>query len=167
VPAWSWYAEASQDAVPPYRCEAAKSARSGCKSKLGSVGCQHAEPEIEKGEVRFGSMDAESGAYGRWHHLRCWRVPASIWMALPDPDTCADKAKFEAAIAKMQQMAFCGFTELSKEQKREIVEHFFDKTHWARQTKNSKAYYDKAGAKVPGAAAAAAGAGAGGVGGED
>lgn len=139
VPSWSWYSEAAaSDAVPPYKCEAAKSDRSGCKSKAGAVGCAHDDPKIDKGEVRFGSMDSESGTYGRWHHLRCWRVPASIWMALPDP-AASSKGRIEAVLQFMQQLAFIGFSELTSEQKGEVVDHFMDKAHWAKQTKNSKA----------------------------
>ena len=56
----------------------------------------------------------------------------------------------------MQQLALCGFTDLSPEHKQEFVAHCMDKAHYARLTKNSKAY--NAGAD---SAAAAAGGSSG------
>lgn len=78
--------------------------------------------------------------YGRWHHIDCWRIPASIWLALPDPDVCKVAQRFEAAIIEMQQIAICGFSDLSPEHKQEFVAHCMDKKHYAKATKNSKAY---------------------------
>ena len=31
-------------------------------------------------------MDEQSGAYGGWTRLTCWRVPSKIWLGLPDPE---------------------------------------------------------------------------------
>ena len=81
-------------------------------------------------------------AYGRWHHIECWRIPASIWLALPDADKCHDAKRFEAALVEMQQLAFCGFTDLSPEHKQEFVAHCMNKAHYAKANKNSKAYND-------------------------
>ncbi len=60
----------------------------------------------------------------------------------------------------MQQMAFCGFTELSPELKQEFVAHCMDKKHHARRNKNSKAYNDGAASdtSVPAPASASASA---------
>ena len=59
------YAAAEQEAIPPYRAESAKSGRSGCKAR------KHGEDDpakfIDKGELRVGSFDSESGAYSRWY----------------------------------------------------------------------------------------------------
>ncbi len=78
--------------------------------------------------------------YGRWHHIDCWRIPASIWLALPDPDVCKVAQRFEAAIIEMQQIAMCGFFDLSPEHKQEFIAHCMDKKHYAKAKKNSKAY---------------------------
>ena len=61
-------------------------------------------------------------------------------MALPNPDTCKDATRFEQALIDMQQLAFCGYTELSPQHKKELVAHCMDKEQWARATKNSRAY---------------------------
>jgi hypothetical protein len=143
-PSASWYEEAAAENVPPYKVEAAKSDRSKCVTKSESIGCRHGQdPLIAKGDVRFGSLDLESGGYGRWHHLTCWRIPASIWLGLPDPDVCLDSSKFLAAIVAMQHIAFIGFAELSSEDQDKVVEYFMAKENYARLTKNSKSYTEK------------------------
>ena len=40
---------------------------------------------IEKGEVRVGTLNEQSGGYSRFVHLRCWKVPVMIWLGLPEP----------------------------------------------------------------------------------
>ena len=114
-----------------------------------------------KDEIRFGSMDPEAGSYGRWRHLSCWRVPASIWLGMPDPETCG-RADVVAALVRMQQVSFCGFTELSEANQDLVVDYMMDKNNWARRTKNSKAAGGAAGAAAEGDAEEAAGAAAGG-----
>ena len=155
---WEFYAEAAEEAVPAYKVELAKSGRSECVKKPTAAACKHGgDPVIAKGEIRCGSMDMEAGSYGRWHHLRCWRVPASIWLGLPGED-CRDPAKFEAAIQAMQQLAFCGFTELSPEDRAQVVSHLMDRENYARRTVKSQAKvpYGSAGAAAAGPAGAAA-----------
>ena len=165
TPSASWFEEAAAENVPPYKVEAARSDRSKCITKATSIGCRHGQdPMISKGEVRFASLDLESGSYGRWHHLTCWRVPASIWLGLPDPDVCQDSSKFLAAIIAMQHLAFIGFAELTKGDQDKVVEYFMSKENYALLTKNSKAYTEKSnvGGKSSSSSAAAAGAGGGG-----
>ena len=102
-----------------------------CKSKVGSIGCCHGEGAddnvIHAGELRFGSLDTDSGTYGRWHHLKCWRVPSAVWTGFPPPrppNSLTEEQKgddlaaaFAAAIVAMEQLVFCGFSDLSEEQK--------------------------------------------------
>lgn len=90
TPSYEFYQEAAEKNVPAYRVELARSARSQCShTKTASAkkcSAYGAEPAfIAKGEIRFGSMNTESGAYGRWMHLGCWRVPGLIWRGLPCP----------------------------------------------------------------------------------
>lgn len=101
---WDFYAEAAATETPPYRTERAKSDRSQCKAK--GAACRHGDdPRIAKGAVRVGTLDPEAGGYGRWVHLHCWRVPARIWLGLPDPAAaCADPARFEAALLGMNEV---------------------------------------------------------------
>ncbi len=144
VPSWEWFKQAEAEPVPPYRAEVAKSGRSECKSSRHRF-----DSLIDKGELRVGSLDEQAGTYGRWRHLQCWRVPASIWMALPDPKKCADPRRFEAALIAMQQLAFCGYAELSPMQKQQLVAHCMNPSNYAKATKNSKAYNASTGASAP------------------
>ena len=73
---YSWYEAAAAEPVPAYRAEAARSNRSTCAAEPKKEGqkapasCKHgAVPGIALGELRCGSMDPESGTYGRWKHL--------------------------------------------------------------------------------------------------
>ena len=56
---------------------------------------------IEKGEVRIGYFEKQSGQYIRWVHLCCWRVPSRIWLGLPDPEKCDNKEFFEQALSAL------------------------------------------------------------------
>jgi hypothetical protein len=89
TPSWEYYQQAAEETVPIYKVELAKSGRSKCKQKGAAKRCFVTLPEppsatagtlvdlevefIQKDEVRIGSMNLDSGSYGRWCHLRCWR----------------------------------------------------------------------------------------------
>lgn len=139
-PSWEWYAEAADEPVPGYKVEAAKSDRSKCVATGNKkTPAKHGDDaEIAKGELRCGHLDPEAGSYGRWHHLACWRVPASIWLGLPGAKV-KDPAAFEAALLAMSQLALCGFAELSPELRAQFVAHVMNRKNHARLTKNSKA----------------------------
>jgi hypothetical protein len=161
---WSWYEAAASESVPPYRTEAARSGRSTCK---GACHGNPKEPEacvkhglgplIPDGSLRCGSMDPESGTYGRWRHIECWRVPACVWLGLPDP-AASDATAFEEAIVSMQSVTLCGFVELPPPLKKQFVAFVMDRDNWAKLTATSAA---KAAAA---AAARAEGGGGGGAG---
>ena len=70
-------------------------------------------------------MDPESGTYGRWSHLSCWRVPASIWLGLPDPEETG-RAAFEAAVESQQQVSFCGYSALGPADQQKVVDYLMD-----------------------------------------
>lgn len=141
TPSWEYYYSAAEEAVPTYRVELAKSGRSACKQKGKAKRCAMDPPIIDKGEIRIGSMEQESGSYGRWVHLTCWRVPSKVWLGFPDCDpdpsvnTCRDPAKFEAALLGMNEVLLCGFSELSKKDRAKIVAYAMDKNNWARLVK--------------------------------
>ncbi len=61
MPSYAWFAEAASENVPGYRVEQAKSNRSSCKARGSAV--KHTVELIDAGELRFGSMDAESGEF--------------------------------------------------------------------------------------------------------
>ena len=71
-------------------------------------------------------------------NLGCWRVPSKIWRGLPDPKTCKNAKKFEAALAAMNELIFCGFNELKPTQRQEVVRHVMDKTTWTHGGDASK-----------------------------
>jgi hypothetical protein len=145
VPSWEWFEQAASEPVVAYRVEIAKSGRSKCSAKSVKIAMRHNEGElIEKGEIRCGSMDLESGAYGRWFHLECWRVPSLIWLGLPDPEAADDPVAFHEAVMSMQQITMCGFDQLAQEDQETFVAHLMDKTHWAKANKLSLPAHEEA-----------------------
>lgn len=133
TPSWEFYAEAAEVPVPTYRVELAKSGRSKCQKcvKKGAG----VDPLIAKGEVRIGWMNKESGSYGGFVRLQCWRVPSKVWLGLPNPDTCDDPKKFAEALLSMNEVLLCGFNELLAEDAQSVVEFVMDRGNWARLVK--------------------------------
>ncbi|KAJ3405419.1 hypothetical protein HDU80_001341 [Chytriomyces hyalinus] len=139
---FSFYAEAAEESVPLYKCEPARSSRSSCircanssrrrSSKSQPQSQIKLNPLIPKGSLRVGALNPESGTYSRWSHLSCWRVPFKVWNGLPENST--NPADFEAALAAMNEILFCGFCDLSPDEKAQLVDHVMDKSSWARQT---------------------------------
>ena len=80
---WDFYEEAEETDVPGYRAEKAKSARSKCaqRTKIGKK-CSGDDVFINIGEIRIGTLDLYSGSYGRFVHIKCWRVPSKIWLGI-------------------------------------------------------------------------------------
>lgn len=64
TPSWEFYAAAAEEPVPTYRVERAKSGRSTCAVK---------KTYIAKDNFRVGWINTESGKYGGWKNLDCWR----------------------------------------------------------------------------------------------
>ena len=107
-----------------YRVERAKSGRSRCQAKGSAQSAECARDDlIAKGELRVGWLNSESGTYGGWVRLGCnpnpspsptpnptptpsqvrlgcWRVPNRVWLGLPNPDTCTERAAFERALRR-------------------------------------------------------------------
>jgi hypothetical protein len=130
---WDFYFNAAEEDVPLYKVELAKSGRSKCVQRGKEAKKCDFPNFIEKGTIRVGSINLESGSYGRWSHLMCWRVPSKIWEGLPDPDICKDDAKFEAALSSMNEVLLCGFDQLSPNDKSAFVNHVRDKGNWANR----------------------------------
>jgi hypothetical protein len=104
---YDYFYEAAYEAVPSYCVQLAKSGRSQCKQK-SKIGKKCGEDTtIGMGEIRCGSIDEISGDYGRWHHLACWRVPAKVWLGLPDPDEVDDADVFAKALLGMSEVSAC------------------------------------------------------------
>lgn len=80
--------------------------------------------------MRVGSFNEESGSYGRWMHLGCWRVPYKIQLGLP-AEACKDPSQYSSALASMTEVLFCGFQDLSEADKALVVAHVMDRSNWA------------------------------------
>jgi hypothetical protein len=157
---WEFYAAVAEDVLPAYKVEMAVSGRSACQMDAKSKSCQHGDDDaIEKDELRCGSLDDSSGGYGRWHHLRCWRVPYTIWRGLPPPvKGRGSREAFEAAILASEQLTLAGFSTLPAALKSKFVTHLMDEKHWAKVMKKTVEKFEKAEKdKKEKAAAAAAG----------
>lgn len=97
TPSWEFYEAAATEEQPPYRMELAKSGRSKCtqkgkkakkceqprtdgmdESSSTAIVAATAPEVIVKGELRVGWLEPQTGTYGGWKHLRCWRVPNQV-----------------------------------------------------------------------------------------
>jgi hypothetical protein len=63
TPSWDFFYTADEEDVPLYKMELAKSGRSACKQTgIAAKKCIHVPPFIEKGELRIGSLNSDTGA---------------------------------------------------------------------------------------------------------
>ena len=95
---------------------------------------------IAMGTVRIGVIDGISGKYARFVHLKCWRVPSSIWKGLPQPgsDGFDDVDAFVHALRVMNEVVFTGFASLPEDKQREVAEWCMDANHWAKEARRKK-----------------------------
>lgn len=128
-PSWEYYAEAAKEVSASYRVELARSNRSRCQARGSKKKCDQALPFIEKGALRVGFI-LESGGYGLWVHLECWRVPSKIWLGLPDPATCPDRRAYEKALLRLDEVSLCGLGDLAAAERKKVVRYVMDKKHW-------------------------------------
>lgn len=167
TPDWSFYAEAFKDSgLPMFKVERAATGRSKCEmrnkeatetkkavKRRAHTVCraQAADPKsacfISKNAVRVGTMDVVSGAYGRFVHLECWRVPASVYKGLPSPTAETNADAFKAALAAMEDVALAGARDLDDEGMTALARHVMDPEHWARAAR--KRLPDEPGAADP------------------
>ena len=142
------YAEMAKEATlapssqpPAYKVELAMSSRSKCSAaknasakKCATIGSEGSF--IEKGAIRFGSLDQKSDGYTRLRHLACWRVPTAVWIGLPRWDS----SKFIAVEVEkvlcggMNEVVFTGFSDLPKEDKALVISYIMDTNNWSRET---------------------------------
>jgi len=188
-PSYDYYADAAEESMPTYKVEIAKSSRSACRAKGKAKKCPEVEQEeagevaeeeaveeeeaedkkkkgplrslIGEGEVRIGWLNKQSGAYGMWSHLACWRVPSKVWLGLTDIE---DPEKFEAALLSMNEVLLAGVGELEGEKRRLFVAHVMDRSNWAKLVKRKEDKEDEpkpAAASPPPSAANGAGGASG------
>eukprot|EP00501_MAST-03F_sp_TOSAG23-6_P000718 GSMAST32.ASY1.ANO1.746.1 assembled CDS len=137
TPSWEYFYEAENVEEIPYRVELAKSGRSTCKNTSKTNPCLNTE--IPRGSVRIGIMDAESGDYGWWRHVKCWRVPEKIWSGLPNPENSPDFVEFEKCLMRMNEVLLSGLGDMTEKVKRQIVKHCMNSTNWASYAKKKNA----------------------------
>eukprot|EP00966_Prymnesium_polylepis_P316311 7309055-Prymnesium_polylepis.1 len=128
-----WLVE--EEETPTNRVELAKSGMSAC------TGCGN---KIEKGEIRTGSLDPISGAYGRWACLSCWRVPFAIHsLAVGGPfDTVeAISKRFDAAVS---EAVLSGYDRLNEEEKLTVCKQIANRDKWAKFVTKSAKNKDRA-----------------------
>ena len=155
TPDWSFYAEAFKESgIPLYKVERAASGRSRCEMREKDATetrkatkrraytvcrAQAADPKsacfIAKNHVRVGTMDVVSGAYGRFVHLECWRVPATVYRGLPSPTVEKNVDAFKRALAAMEDVSLAGARALDDEGLTALARHVMDPEHWARGAK--------------------------------
>ena len=78
-------------------------------------------PSLAKDELRVGWLDSESGSYGGWVHLKCWRVPNRVWLGLPDPARISDIAAFTRALLSMGGVLLSGLAALKPDEMRQLA----------------------------------------------
>jgi len=59
-----------------------------------------------------------------------WRVPSKIWLGLPDPAKTRDRRKFEKALLRLNEVSLSGMAELSKSDRKKVVDYVMNKKHW-------------------------------------
>jgi hypothetical protein len=162
TPSYDFYAAAEDIDMPKYKVELAKSARSACNmstskscpqcprscnggtkwkqkwktpTKKNPDGCYEdiRTNLIPKGAIRIGMLDPQTGGYGRWNHVDCWRVPFKIWLRMPQADEphAEDPVVFEKCLLSLNEVLFTGMQELSKEDRRILVQHVMNRGNWA------------------------------------
>ena len=151
APSYAFYEAAEAEEMPSYRVELAKTKRGKCQrsvrpknaSDRWTSKCQcDSSGVIPKGEIKIGSLDRRAGCYGRFVHLGCWKVPSKIWLGLPaalqsSAAGSVSPRDVEQALIAMNEILFCGFTQLSDEQRGNVVRHTMESDNWAKQTKCS------------------------------
>jgi len=155
TPDWSFYAEAFKESeIPLYKVERAKSGRSRCEMRekdatdtkkatkrraytvcRSTVTDKNSKCFIAKNHVRVGMMDVVSGAYGRFVHLECWRVPATVYRGLPSPTVEKNVDAFKSALVAMEDVSLAGARALDDEGLTSLARHVMDPEHWARGAK--------------------------------
>jgi len=162
VPSWEFFAEAAEEDVPGYKVETARSGRSKCtvckknSTKAAIAGSAAAETstaivagtarsssrakktsssamaDIEKDDIRVGSLDEIAGSYGRWHHLECWRVPKKVQNGLTNP---TDEESSLRDLLLMEEVLLTGLAALDEEDQMTFVRHVINTDHWAGNRK--------------------------------
>ena len=143
APAWEFYAGAEDVPVPVYKIERARSDRGKCFQSVTQRKC---DGSIDKGVLRAGNLNTESGTYGRWMHLKCWRVPSAIWLSFPEIDSeYFTKEHFTQALNQLNDVLLTGVVDLTSEELDEVLTFVMDPGNWAKKRNSSKKKTQKSG----------------------
>mmetsp|Transcript_11388 Transcript_11388/g.27147 ORF Transcript_11388/g.27147 Transcript_11388/m.27147 type:complete len:998 (+) Transcript_11388:336-3329(+) len=91
---------------------------------------------IPKGNIRIGSLDDQSGSYGRWNHLVCWRVPYRIWAGLTD---MTDPQQVKQDLLLLEDVLFDGVSTLPEKELNLLISHIMDEKNRVKKRKSKKA----------------------------
>ena len=91
---------------------------------------------IPQGNIRIGSLDDQSGSYGRWNHLVCWRVPYRIWAGLTD---ITDPEQVKQDLLLLEDILFDGVSTLPEKETNLLIAHIMDEKNRVKKRKSKKA----------------------------
>mmetsp|Transcript_11387 Transcript_11387/g.27144 ORF Transcript_11387/g.27144 Transcript_11387/m.27144 type:complete len:994 (+) Transcript_11387:336-3317(+) len=91
---------------------------------------------IPQGNIRIGSLDDQSGSYGRWNHLVCWRVPYRIWAGLTD---MTDPQQVKQDLLLLEDVLFDGVSTLPEKELNLLISHIMDEKNRVKKRKSKKA----------------------------
>eukprot|EP00966_Prymnesium_polylepis_P326618 7382528-Prymnesium_polylepis.1 len=108
------------------------------RAKSDRSTCTVCNLKIGKSCLRVGSLNQATGTFGWWCHARtCWRVPASIHLALPSAEVSA--VKLDGVLSSLEGIAISGYDALDDDARQAIVARVADRGNHAKANKASAA----------------------------
>jgi len=119
----------------------------GRKKKKASTGLEIEAADASFGliadrAIRIAVLVPESGEFGLFRHLNCWRVPKSVWFCMPEPGFCRESEytvhEYARRLSQMDDVIFSGWRDLSDADKNLVATHVMNVSMWASY--NEKKY---------------------------
>ena len=119
----------------------------GKKKKKASTGLEIEAADASFGliadrAIRIAVLVPESGEFGLFRHLHCWRVPKSVWFCMPEPGFCRESEytvhEYARRLSQMDDVIFSGWRDLSDADKNLVAAHVMNVSMWASY--NEKKY---------------------------
>lgn len=119
----------------------------GKKKKKASTGLEIEAADASFGliadrAIRIAVLVPESGEFGLFRHLNCWRVPKSVWFCMPEPGFCRESEytvqEYARRLSQMDDVIFSGWRDLSDADKNLVATHVMNVSMWASY--NEKKY---------------------------
>jgi len=90
---------------------------------------------IAQRAIRIAVLVPESGDFGLFRHLHCWRVPKSVWFCMPEPGFCRESEytvhEYARRLSQMDDVIFSGWRDLSDADKNLVAAHVMNVSMWA------------------------------------